>query len=52
MRCLWMILWLLTIVGGAFAGTVVPEQFVYITGFIAGTLSFMFLRFSGDYKKN
>ena len=52
MRCLWMILWLLTIGGGAFAATVVPGQFVYITGFIAGTFSFMFLRLFGDYKKN
>ena len=52
MRCLWMILWLLTIGGGSFSATVVPEQFVYITGFIAGTFSFMFLRLFGDYKKN
>ena len=52
MRCLWMILWLLTIGSGSFAATVVPEQFVYITGFIAGTFSFMFLRLFGDYKKN
>ena len=41
-------LWLGTIVAGAGAATVVPDQFVYITGFIAGTLSFMFLRLFED----
>ena len=49
---LWMILWLLTIAGGAFVATVVPENFIYITGFITGTFSFMFLRLFRDYKKN
>ena len=43
-RWFFFIFWLLTIFAGAFAGTTVPEQFVYITGFIAGTFSFMFLR--------
>jgi hypothetical protein len=47
-----MILWLLIIVGGAFAATVVPDRFVYITGFTAGTFSFMFLQLFRGYKKN
>lgn len=47
-RWFFFILWLLTIFAGAFAGTAVPEQFVYITGFIAGTFSFMFLRLFAD----
>ena len=52
MRYLWMILWLLTISGGAFVATLVPEQFVYVTGFATGTFSLMFLRLFGDYKNN
>ena len=51
MRWLWMILWLLTILAGAGLSTVVPEQFVYITGFVAGTFSFMFLRLFGEFKR-
>ena len=38
------VLWLATIVGGVVLSTVVPDSFMYITGFIAGTVSFMFLR--------
>lgn len=51
MRWLWMILWLLTILAGAGLATVVPEQFVYITGFATGTFSFMFLRLFTDKKE-
>ena len=43
-RWIFFILWIVTLIVGAFVGTAVPDQFIYITGFIAGTFSFMFLR--------
>lgn len=51
MRWLWFILWIITLFSGVGIATVVPEQFVYITGFIAGTFSFMFLRLFNEFKK-
>ena len=48
MRCLWFILWILTIFAGAFGAEFAPENFTYIIGFIAGTFSFMFLRLFAD----
>lgn len=50
-RWIFFILWIITIFGGAGLAIVVPEQFVYITGFIAGTFSFMFLRLFGEFKR-
>ena len=47
-RWVFFLLWLVTIFAGAFGAEFVPENCVYITGFIAGTFSFMFLRLFGD----
>ena len=51
MRCLWFVLWILTIFAGAFGAEFAPENFTYIIGFIAGTFSFMFLRLFSDWCK-
>ena len=47
-RWIFFLLWLVTIFAGAFGAEFVPENCVYITGFIVGTFSFMFLRLFGD----
>lgn len=51
MRTLWFILWICVILAGAVVTAVVPDQFAYITGFAAGTFSFMFLRLFCDFTR-
>lgn len=48
---IFLILWIIAIWAGAFIAQIVPEQFIYITGFTAGSISFAFLRLFSDFKK-
>lgn len=50
MRIIFYGLWLITIVVGSMLATIVPPSAVYITGFIAGNFSFMFLRLAHYFK--
>lgn len=43
MHYLFLVLWGITIIAGGIIGTIVPADWVYITGFIAGVASVMFL---------
>lgn len=50
MRIIFYGLWLTTIVVGSMLATIVPPSAVYITGFIAGNFSFMFLHLAHHFK--
>ena len=52
MRIIFYGLWLITIVVGSMLATIVPSSAVYITGFIAGNFSFMFLLHLAHYFKD
>ena len=47
---IFVFLWIITIISGAFIAQIVPPNFVYITGFTAGTISYCFLRLFRDFK--
>ena len=47
-RYFYLIWWILTIFSGSLGAELAPENFTYIIGFIAGTVSFMFLRLFAD----
>ena len=47
-RWIFFLLWLVTMFAGALGAEFVHENYIYITGFIAGTFSFMFLRLFAD----
>ena len=47
-RWIFFLLWLVTIFAGVLGAEFVPENYIYITGFITGTFSFMFLRLFAD----
>lgn len=41
---IYLVLWVLTIMGGAILNNIVPDSFSYLLGFVAGTFSLMFLQ--------
>ena len=51
MRYLFLLLWFITLVLGATIATIVPEHWIYITGYITGIVSVMFLDISDMFKR-
>jgi hypothetical protein len=47
---IFLFLWIITILAGAFISQIIPPDFVYITGFVAGTLSYCFLQLFRSFK--
>lgn len=52
MRYLWLLAWIVFIMIGAFIGTIIPDDFTYITGFIFGCFSPIFLQLFDASKNN
>lgn len=50
MRIILYGLWLATIVAGSILATIVPPSAVYLTGFIAGNFSLMFLHLANHFE--
>lgn len=44
MKYLWLLAWVLFIAVGAFVGSIIPGNYVYITGFAVGCFSTIFLK--------
>ena len=50
MKIIFFSLWLITVVAGFILGTIVPPSAVYLTGFIAGSLSLTFLWLASQFE--